>query len=87
MIIFYTDPITYDGKYLNKDKQNDYGVELETELKMGKKVKWVNNITYVNGEGTMDNQKIKNIQDNQKEKDISKVKLQKIKRILVCIKI
>ena len=60
LIIFYTDPITYDGKYLNKDKQNDYGVELETELKMGKKVKWVNNITYVNGEGTMDNQKIKN---------------------------
>jgi vitamin B12 transporter len=60
LIIFYTDPVTYDGKYLNKDKQNDYGVELETELVIGKKVQWVNNITYVNGEGTMDNQKVKN---------------------------
>ena len=60
LIIFYTDPVTYEGKYLNKDKQNDYGLELETALASGKNLKWVNNITYVNGEGTMDNQKVKN---------------------------
>ena len=60
LIIFYSDPVTYDGKYINKDKQNDYGLELETEFTSSKNLKWVNNITYVNGEGTMDDQKVKN---------------------------
>jgi vitamin B12 transporter len=60
LIIFYTDPITYEGKYVNKDTQNDLGFELEGTVAIGKKGSWVNNITYVNGEGTMDNQKVKN---------------------------
>ena len=60
LIIFYTDPITYEGKYINKDTQNDLGFELEGTVAIGKKGSWVNNITYVNGEGRMDNQKIKN---------------------------
>ncbi len=60
LIIFYTDPVTYAGNYINKDTQNDLGFELEGTVAIGKKGSWVNNITYVNGVGTMDNQKVKN---------------------------
>lgn len=60
LIVFYTDPVTYDGKYSNKDTQNDYGFELETTAAIGKTGSWVNNFTYVDGEGTMDQQKVKN---------------------------
>ncbi|MCW3091064.1 MAG: hypothetical protein JWP81_2133 [Ferruginibacter sp.] len=60
LIIFYTDPVTYDSKYMNRDKQNDYGFEIESNIAIGKKGNWVNNITYVDGEGKTNNVKVKN---------------------------
>lgn len=60
LIIFYTDPVTYDSKYVNRDKQNDYGFELESSIAIGKTGNWINNITYVDGEGKTDGTKVKN---------------------------
>lgn len=51
LIIFYSDPVTYASQYINRDKQNDYGFELESTISMGKKGSWINNFTYVDGEG------------------------------------
>ncbi|PWU04444.1 MAG: hypothetical protein C5B52_01540 [Bacteroidetes bacterium] len=61
LIIFYSDPVTYASYYINRDKQNDYGVELESELAFGKKLKWTNNVGYVDGKGTQDDVKISNL--------------------------
>jgi len=60
LIIFYTDPVTYAGKYINRDKQNDYGFELESNIAVGKTGSWVNNFTYVDGEGKTADVKVKN---------------------------
>lgn len=60
LIIYYMDPVTYASKYINRDKQNDYGFELESSIGIGKTGNWVNNITYVDGEGKTDNTKVKN---------------------------
>ena len=60
VIIFYSDPLTYASKYINRDKQNDYGFELESTTAINKIGNWVNNFTYVDGEGKNDNVKVKN---------------------------
>ncbi|MEO6720677.1 MAG: TonB-dependent receptor [Ferruginibacter sp.] len=60
LIVFYTDPATYESKYINRDKQNDYGFEIESNIAIGKRGNWVNNITYVDGEGVTGDVKIKN---------------------------
>ena len=60
LIIFYSDPVTYASKYINRDKQNDYGFELESITTIDKIGNWVNNFTYVDGEGKNDNVKVKN---------------------------
>lgn len=60
LIIFYTDPTTYDSKYINRDQQHDYGFEVESNIAIGKSGNWINNITYIDGEGVTDNVKIKN---------------------------
>ena len=60
LIIFYTDPVTYASKYLNRDKQKDYGFEIESTVSIGKIGTWVNNVTYVDGEGVSENVKVKN---------------------------
>ena len=60
LIIFYSDPVTYDSKYINRDKQNDYGFEIESNIAIGNIGNWVNNITYVDGEGQTNNVKFKN---------------------------
>lgn len=60
LIIFYSDPVTYASQYINRDKQNDYGFEMESTIAVGKSGNWVNNITYVDGEGLTENVKIKN---------------------------
>jgi vitamin B12 transporter len=49
-IIFYTDA-SYKSYYLNQDKQNDYGVELEASLKAGA-WSFSGNYTYVTGKVT-----------------------------------
>jgi vitamin B12 transporter len=61
LIIFYSNPISYASQYINRDNQNDYGFELESNIAIGKIGNWVNNFTYVDGEGTNDNVKVKNL--------------------------
>lgn len=48
VLAFYTDPVTYEGKYINEDKQKDYGVELEGSLTI-KKLALSANYAYVDG--------------------------------------
>jgi vitamin B12 transporter len=60
LIIFYSDPVTYASQYINRDKQNDYGFELESNIAVCKKANWVNNITWVDGKGNTGSEKVKN---------------------------
>ena len=46
---FYTDPATYASKYINADKQQDYGIETEAQINFSKKFGAVLNYTYVDG--------------------------------------
>lgn len=50
VIIFYTNPSTWDSKYMNADKQKDYGVEVETNFSITKYLTFNANYTYVKGE-------------------------------------
>ncbi len=59
LIVYYTSP-SWDNEYINRDKQNDYGFEVESNIAVGKSGNWINNITYVDGEGETENVKIKN---------------------------
>jgi vitamin B12 transporter len=61
LIIFFTDPVTYDGKYINRDLQQDYGIEMESTIAIGALGNWSNNFTYVDGEGTENKVKVKNL--------------------------
>lgn len=45
---FYTDPVTFAGKYINEDKQKDHGIEGELFLKFDK-INVAVNYTYVTG--------------------------------------
>ncbi|MDB5198938.1 MAG: hypothetical protein JWO92_901 [Chitinophagaceae bacterium] len=47
---FYTDPVTYAGKYINEDKQKDHGVETELSLRISRHINLSANYTYVTGE-------------------------------------
>ncbi len=60
LIIFYSDLVTYASQYINRDKQNDYGFELESTTAIGKIGNWVNNFTYVDGQGKNGNEKVNN---------------------------
>jgi len=46
---FYTDPVSYSSKYINADKQNDYGVETEATINFSKQFSASLNYTYVDG--------------------------------------
>jgi len=61
LIIYYSDPVTYAAQYINRDKQKDYGFEFESNIGIGKIGNWINNLTYVDGEGENDNVKIRNL--------------------------
>lgn len=61
LITYFTDPNTFASFYINRDKQNDYGFELESNIGIGNIGNWINNITYVDGEGTNDGSKVKNL--------------------------
>ncbi len=50
VIIYYTDPTTFASSYLNRDEQNDYGVELEARYTPMEKLAVSGGYTYVNGE-------------------------------------
>jgi len=61
LIIFYTDTLTYGSKYVNRDKQNDYGFEIESNIQLSKFGNWSNNFSFVNGKGTEDKIKVSNL--------------------------
>jgi len=60
LIVYYTSP-SYDNEYINRDKQHDYGFEIESNTAIGKIGNWVNNFTYVDGEGENAGVKVKNL--------------------------
>lgn len=61
LIIFYTDPVTYNGNYMNGDQQNDYGFEIESSTAIAKIGNWQNNFTFVDGKGTVNGKKLNNL--------------------------
>lgn len=61
LIIFYTDPDTYASQYINRDKQNDYGFEVENTILLGNIGNWSNNFTYVDGQGEDNGVKMDNL--------------------------
>lgn len=62
LIVFYTEPApSYRSYYINRDEQHDYGFEVESSIGLGTRGNWVNNLTYVDGEGENDGVKIKNL--------------------------
>ena len=46
---FYTDPVTFMGFYINEDKQNDKGLELEGSVNVTKGLRFSANYTVVTG--------------------------------------
>ncbi|MFT4095408.1 MAG: TonB-dependent receptor [Niabella sp.] len=61
LIVFYTDATTYASKYINRDEQHDYGFEVESNIAIGNIGHWVNNLTYVSGNGISEGVKTKNL--------------------------
>jgi len=61
LIVFYTDPVTYSSEYVNQDSQHDDGFELEANLRLGKSVYWMNNLSYVDGTGNQAGVKTSNL--------------------------
>ncbi|MEP6847102.1 MAG: TonB-dependent receptor, partial [Panacibacter sp.] len=61
VIAFYSDPVTYASQYINRDEQHDFGFEVENNFALGKIGQWVNNFSYVDGEGKNANVKMKNL--------------------------
>ncbi|HEX8461123.1 MAG TPA: TonB-dependent receptor [Segetibacter sp.] len=61
LIVYYSDPVTYAAQYINRDKQNDYGFEFESNIALDKIGNWLNNLTYVDGAGENNNVKTKNL--------------------------
>jgi vitamin B12 transporter len=61
LIVFYTDPNTFASTYINRDKQHDYGFEIETTMRLASTVNWVSNFSFVDGEGIEDGIKVKNL--------------------------
>ena len=61
LIIFYTDTSSFVSQYVNRDKQNDYGFELESNIRIGQIGNWSNNFSYVHGKGTENNIKTNNL--------------------------
>ncbi|MES1221444.1 MAG: TonB-dependent receptor [Bacteroidota bacterium] len=50
VIFFYTNPSTYASQYINQDKQEDHGIELETSFKLAKNTSIRAFYSYVTGE-------------------------------------
>ena len=55
VITFFFNPVTYESFYINQDKQNDQGVELESTFKLGKSTLLKINYDYVDGKLTTKN--------------------------------
>jgi vitamin B12 transporter len=61
LIIFYTDPVSYASQYINRDKQNDHGFELESNIRLSGFGNWNNNFSFIDGHGTQDHIKVDNL--------------------------
>ncbi|MBC7423813.1 MAG: TonB-dependent receptor [Ferruginibacter sp.] len=82
LIIFYTDA-DFNSKYINRDKQNDFGFEVENNTAIGKIGSWISNLTYVDGQGTDGNVKVKNFYRRPNFTFNSTLTLQPIKALTV----
>jgi vitamin B12 transporter len=60
LIAFFTNT-NFESQYINRDRQNDFGFEMEATISIGKSGSWASNFTYVNGSGTEDGVKINNL--------------------------
>lgn len=49
------------SNYINRDEQNDYGVELESKINIGSTGTWANHIAFVDGSGIQNNVKVNNL--------------------------
>ncbi|OIR01312.1 vitamin B12 transporter BtuB precursor [mine drainage metagenome] len=83
LIIFYTDPVTYNSYYINGDKQNDYGFELESNIQLASLGNWSNNFSFVDGQGTQNGVKVDNLYRRPKFVVNSSLTLQPCKHITV----
>jgi vitamin B12 transporter len=54
-IVFFYNPITYASFYINQDKQNDAGIEIESNVNVGKSTTIKLNCAYVDGKVTTKN--------------------------------
>ena len=61
LIIFSTDTTTFVSQYLNEDKQNDYGFEFESNIRLSNLASWSNNFSYVKGHITVNGEKTDNL--------------------------
>lgn len=52
VILFFTDPITFAGRYLNGDQQKDYGFEAESRLRISDNFSTGFNYTFTDGKIT-----------------------------------
>ncbi len=52
VIIYFTDPVTFNSTYINRDKQHDHGIEAELNYTAGKKLTFKVSYTYVDGQIT-----------------------------------
>ena len=52
VFLFYSNPVTYAGNYINGDKQNDYGIETEATIHFTPQFSVLLNYTYVDGKIT-----------------------------------
>ena len=82
LIVYYTDADN-NAKYINRDKQNDFGFEVENSTAIGKIGSWISNLTYVDGQGTDGNVKVKNFYRRPNFTFNSTLTLQPIKALTV----
>ncbi|TAD86331.1 MAG: TonB-dependent receptor [Bacteroidetes bacterium] len=61
LIVFFTNPSTFNSVYINRDEQNDFGFEIESTIGLGKLGSWNNNISYVDGSGRTNGREAKNL--------------------------
>ena len=52
VIIYYTDPVTYNSTYINRDKQHDHGIEAELNYIADKNLSFKASYTYIDGQIT-----------------------------------
>ncbi|MBA4168416.1 MAG: TonB-dependent receptor, partial [Chitinophagaceae bacterium] len=83
LIIFYTNPSTYASQYLNRDEQHDYGFEVENNIAVGTQGAWINNLSFVEGEGKQNGEKITNLYRRPKFSFNSTVNLHPVKGFTV----